>query len=152
MTVDPRIDDFIRQHRTRLTREAITGQLVAEGISKSDVDAAWERLARDEPMAGPQTRTLSGYVWIMYWLGAALIGAWAVFGGLASAGGIGLLGIGWLAMYLAIAYYPARALAQAETNSAMATLAVIVAAPFVVLLIGGGICAATIALVAGMIS
>jgi hypothetical protein len=154
MTVDPRIDDFIRQNRARLTREAITDQLVAAGHARGDVDAVWERLARDEPLGGRPRGNLATYVWIVYWLGAALIGAWAVITELRAGGtGIGLVfGIGWLVVYLLIAYFPARALAHARTSSIMTGLAVVVAAPILVIVVGAGICIATIAVFAGLMS
>jgi hypothetical protein len=154
MTLNPQIDDFIRLHRERLTREAITQQLEAAGHARPDIDAAWERLARDEPLGGPPTGNLSTYVWIVYWLGAVMIGAWAVITELGAGGtGIGLVfGIGWLALYLLLAYFPARALAQARTGSIAAGAAVVVAAPILVIVVGAGICIATIAVFAGLMS
>lgn len=149
MTADRRIGDFIREHRQRLTREAITQQLEEAGYARSGIDAEWERLAREEPLNGqPGRGRLSTYVWVIYWLGAALIVLYAIFVTFAGSGG-GFLGfaIGWLLLYLAIAYLPIRALARSRSSSLAAVVVMVVAAPLIVLLIGGGICAATLAII-----
>src|SRR5688572_22944850 len=49
--MDPRIADFIREHRQKLTREAIRQQLIEAGYSPEAIDNAWDSLAESEPMA-----------------------------------------------------------------------------------------------------
>jgi len=146
MTSDRRIDDFIAEHRERLTREAITQQLEAAGYARADIDAAWQRALLAAPVAGTSRRSLATYVWVIYWLGAAIIAAYALVV-IVSSGGGGFLpfGMAWLLLYLAIAYLPAWALARTRSSSLVAIVAVVVAAPVIVLVIGGGICAATVA-------
>jgi hypothetical protein len=49
--MDPRIADFIREHRQKLTREAIRQQLMEAGYSPEAIDGTWDSLAESEPMA-----------------------------------------------------------------------------------------------------
>ena len=151
MTADQRIDDFIAEHRERLTREAITEQLEAAGYARADVEAAWERAALAAPPKGEVSGTMATYVWIVYWLGAALIAAYGLLTTFAGGGGVGVLpfAIGWLLLYLVLAYLPARALARTRSSNLAVIVAVVVATPVIVVVIGGGICAATLAILLG---
>ncbi|MGH2418569.1 MAG: hypothetical protein ACRDFY_09575, partial [Candidatus Limnocylindria bacterium] len=148
MTHAKRIEEFIREHRDRLTREAIIQQLESSGYARPDIDAAWERVASAEPFAGRQRGALATYVWVVYWLGAALIVLYAIYVTVAGSGG-GFFGFatGWLLLYLAIAFLPARVLARSRPSSLAAIIGIVVAAPLIVLVIGGGICAATVAII-----
>jgi hypothetical protein len=47
--MDPRIADFIRQHRDTLTREAITQQLLEAGYTRESIDATWAVLDTPDP-------------------------------------------------------------------------------------------------------
>jgi len=47
--MDPRIADFIRQHRDTLTREAITQQLLDAGYTRESIDATWAVLDTPDP-------------------------------------------------------------------------------------------------------
>lgn len=146
--MDTRIDEYIRDHRARYTREAITQQLAAAGYARQAVDDAWERLATEEPQGAAAGRNLSLYVWILYWLGASIILAITIISTVGSGGaGFTGFGIGWLIAYLALTYLPARAMARARPSGTAGVLAVIVGVPLIVLLIGGGICFGTIALI-----
>ena len=143
----PEIKAYLDEHGGTYTTEALRTRLLEAGHDPADVD---EALAEWRATAPPPGGTMSGYVWAIYWLGAALIGVWTVAFLLGQPTGatVGLLGVGWLIAYLALAYFPARALARARTGSAASVVRILAAAPIVVLLIGGGICLATIAVVA----
>jgi hypothetical protein len=150
--LDPTIAEYIRVSRQRYTREAITARLQRDGHSREAIDAAWERIAAEEPLAGPPGADLSLYVWIVYWLGAAAIGVITVIAvnPLGSGGGFGFLafGIGWLIAYLGLGFFPARAFARSRPLSGSGALMLIVGVPFIFLFIGGGICLATLAAIA----
>jgi hypothetical protein len=47
--MDPRIADFIREHRNTLTREAITQQLLEAGYTRESIDATWAVLDTPDP-------------------------------------------------------------------------------------------------------
>jgi hypothetical protein len=51
--MDPSIEDYIRENRTRYTKEAIRAQLVAAGHPAADVDAAWDRVGGGSAAAAP---------------------------------------------------------------------------------------------------
>ncbi len=136
------MDEYIRSHRDRFTREAITAELEEAGHPRAEIRAAWERVA-EEPRT-PEPDRLGGYAWYMYWLGAVLIGLYDLM--LLTSGGLTLLGVSWLVAYLALAYVPIRALARARMHGVARSIGLVVAAPLVVLLIGGGICVGTAAL------
>ncbi len=147
--MDGSIADYIRANRGQYTREAITQQLEAAGYERQAIDAGWDGVAMEEPAGGGETRNLALYVWILYWLGAAIISAITAISLIGSGGGPGFttFGIGWLIAYLALTYLPARALARARPSGAASTVLLIVAVPAVVLLIGGGICLGTIGII-----
>lgn len=149
--MDPRIADYIRANRGQYTREAITQQLVDAGHDRGAVEAAWTRLEDEEPLAGAGGRNLARYVWILYWLGAGIIVVITLIATVGSGGGGGLgflgFGLGWLVAYLLLTYLPARAMAGARPTGTGGMLAVIVGVPLVVVVIGGGICLGTIALI-----
>jgi hypothetical protein len=148
--MDQRIADYIRSNRERYNRDAITQQLEAAGYERGAIDDAWETLAGREPGGGGEGRSLATYVWILYWLGAAIILAITAIALVSSGGGSGFtaFGIGWLLAYLALTYLPARALARVRPTGTGGLLGVILAVPVLVLLIGGGICFGTIAIIA----
>lgn len=146
MTDNERIDEFIRQHRDRLTREAITQQLEAAGYGRSAIDAAWVRITSPEPEARPASRSSATAVWTAYWLGAGLIAAFTLFSGVTGSG-VGPFGIGWLIAYLLLAYLPARALAGIRADSILGVVALVVVTLLIVAGIGLGICAATIVVI-----
>jgi len=147
--MDARIADYIRSNRRQYTREAITQQLVDAGHDRRAVEAAWEELAAAELPAGRAGRDLALYVWILYWLGAGIILAITVIAIFSSGGGSGFVGfgLGWLVAYLLLTYLPARAMARSRPTGTGGMLAVIVGVPIIVVLIGGGICLGTIALI-----
>jgi hypothetical protein len=147
--MDPSIADYIRANRGQYTREAITQQLVQAGHDRAAVDAAWEQLATGEAPAGRQGTNLAPYVWIVYWLGAGIILTITLIAVVGSGGGAGFagFGIGWLVAYLLLTYLPARAMARARPIGGGGMLAVIVGVPLLVVLIGGGICLGTIAII-----
>ena len=140
--MDPDIADFVRQHRRRLTREAITQRLEEAGHDRAQIDSTWERLVTEEPLGGPPEHNLSRYVWIVYWLGAGLIAVWAVVATPAAL----IFGIGWLIAYLGLAFLPARALARGRPSSMLGSVGIALAAPVIFIAIGGGLCFATIML------
>jgi hypothetical protein len=151
--MDQRIGDYIRSNRDRYNRDGITQQLEAAGYERPAIDAAWERIATEEPQGGAEGHDLALYVWILYWLGAGIILAITIIALIGSGGGPGFtgFGIGWLVAYLLLTYLPARVLARARPTGTAGAVAVVVAVPLLVLLIGGGICFGTIAIfVAGM--
>ena len=142
---DARIADFIREHRPRLTREAITQQLQEAGYAREEIDRTWERLATEEPInADGQEGRLGWYVWLVYLLGVVVIGLYSPVLGLQA----NLLGIGWVILYLVLAFFPARAMARTRARSLGGTVAIVILAPLVLLSINGGICVATIVLIA----
>jgi hypothetical protein len=141
------MDDFILEHRQRLTREAITARLEEAGHERAAIDATWERLAREQPAGGPPEYNLSTYVWIVYWLCAGLIAAgavWSLIGG-----SFAVLLVLWLVAYLCLAFWPARALARGRPSSVLGGIGIALAAPIIFIAIGGGICFGTIALLVG---
>lgn len=151
--MDERITDYIRANRASYNREGITHQLEAAGYERGAIDAAWERVATEEPDSAGKGQNLELYVWILYWLGAGIILAITLIATIGSGGGFGFtgFGLGWLVAYLLLTYFPARAMARARPTGTGGVLAVIVGVPLLVLLIGGGICLGTIAiLVAGL--
>lgn len=141
------IEGYIRDHRQRYTREAIVAELEAAGHPRHEIDAAWDRMAGGEPLAGDAS-PLGRYAWIVYWIGAGLIVLYIAFFVVGGAPGFIGLGAGWLLAYLALAYWPVRALARSRPSGLAGSLGVVVAAPLLVLLIGGGLCVGTIALIA----
>jgi hypothetical protein len=147
---DP-IRDYIRANRDRYTKEAIRDQLLAAGHDQSAIDAAWQQVAAEEPPAAAQGKNLALYVWILYWLGGAVIATITLLALLGSTGGSGFtaFGVAWLVAYLALTFFPARAMARARPTGGIGLLGLIVLAPLVVVLIGGGICLGTIALILG---
>ena len=142
---DP-IRDYIRAHRDRYTREAITARLVAAGHERQAVDASWDRLVAEETMTPRHGANMALYAWIIYGLGAAAIVVFTVILGLASNGAV-LFGVGWLVAYVVLAVWPIWWLSGRQPESASGVVMVVLAAPIIVLLIGGGICAATIAVI-----
>jgi hypothetical protein len=138
------MDEYIRKHRGRYTREAITAELEEAGHARADIDSAWRRIDLEPPPA--ESDRLGRYAWVIYWLGAALIALNAAFG--IASGGIGFItfGVGWLVAYLALAYFPIRALSRARMSNLATSIGLVIAAPVIVLLIGGGICLGTVAL------
>jgi hypothetical protein len=144
--MDPRIADYIRANRTRYTREAIIQQLIAAGHSKEEVEASWDELSQKEPISRPAGTNMATYVWVIFWLGAAAIVVFMV-AGLLSGGGLGGFGVGWLIAYLGIGVWPALWFARSQPGSAAGVVAVVLAVPIVMVLIGGGICLGTIVVV-----
>jgi Flp pilus assembly protein TadB len=139
--MDPRIADFIREHRTRLTREVITRQLEDAGHDREDIDLTWDRLAAEEPIdAAGADRSLGWYVWVLYLLGAVVIVVVSVVMQL-----VIILGFGWIVFYLLLAFIPAWSLARRRPASWSSLLGVVLLAPLIFVLIGGGICLATLA-------
>jgi hypothetical protein len=135
--MDPQIAGYIRANRGTYTRGAISQRLVEAGHDRAEIDAAWERLAEQEPMVDVRGRNLAQYVWVVYGLGAAIIL-------LLTIGGLSFLGVVWLVAYLLAGFWPARALARQRPDRAVEMLFLIVGAPLVFLFIGGGICFATV--------
>lgn len=151
--MDPRIADYIRSNRGRYTREGMTQQLEQAGYGRAAIEAAWEQLAAEGSSNVAGAKDLTMYVWILYWLGAAIIAAITIIAMVGSGGSAGFtsFGIGWLIAYLLLMYLPARALARARPTGTAGAVGLIVAVPLLVLLIGGGICFGTIAIfVAGL--
>jgi len=142
--MDPKVADFIRANRGRYTREAIIGRLVEAGHDRAEAEWTWDRLAEAEPQPGPSGKALGWYVWIVYvlgFVGILLIGL-----------NLGPFLVGWLVAYGLIAIWPAIWLARQQPGSTLGTIAVVVAAPIIVVLIGGGICFATIVVVMSTLS
>jgi hypothetical protein len=139
------IQRYINANRDRYTRESIRAQLIAAGHDPTAVDAELERTAL--PAAAPLKRgTVTAYVWATYLVGAGVI---LVFTAL----GLRLLGLGWLLLYGVIGFFVARRLSRISTpDSPLGWVGVILLAPVAFLLIGGGICAATLALVLGTLN
>ena len=142
--MDPKIADFIREHRGKYTREAIRQRLIEAGHSAQEVDWTWDRLAATEPAAPAPTSGYRTYVWIVFGLCAALIAL--------SALSLYFFGIGWLAAFVAIAFWPARWFAKQRPSDTMSWIGLAIAAPLVFVLIGGGICFATVIVVLSTMS
>ena len=142
------IEDYIRAHRERYTREGITDRLMAAGHRREDIAEAWETLALAEPMSAGAPRSLRTYAWVVYWLGAALIVLAMVIAVLGNNIGFLTFGAAWLVAYLALAAIPIAAIARSRPTSLDTTILLIVAAPLAVLLVGGGICFGTLFFVA----
>jgi len=139
------IQQYINANRDRYTRESIRAQLVAAGHDPAAVDAELERSAL-RPAAPLKRGTVAAYVWSTYAAGA---GAILVFTAL----GFGLLGLGWLLLYGVIGFFVARRLSRiASPASPLGWVGVVLLAPVAFLLIGGSICAATLAIVLGTLN
>ena len=142
--MDPTIGDYIRANADRYTPEAIRAQLTAAGHDAGEVDAALAAFAAQRSAQQTSGRAFATYVWVVYGIGIAII---FLFTGV----GMGLLGVGWLAAYAALGYLAGRRMSRIATpTSAGGWVGVILLAPIAFLLIGGGICAATIAVVMGL--
>ena len=147
--MNPSIKEYIRANRERYTREAVIEQLVQAGHRRWDVEAAWAQLEAEEPMGSSTGANMSAYAWIIFGLGAAAIAIPTVLG-LVNGGGFGLFGVGWLIAYLAIAVWPTRAFARSRPGTLGGVVAVVLAVPIVVLLIGGGLCIGTVLVILQM--
>jgi len=145
--MDPRVADFIREHRTRLTRKAITRQLEEAGHGRDAIDRTWDRLAAEEPItAAGGNGALGWYVWIVYVLGAVAVAfiAQPLFTYRSDFESLDLLGLGWIAAYLLLAGVAAWFLARWRPGSVASGVGLVVLAPLAFVLIGGGICLGTI--------
>jgi hypothetical protein len=141
--MDPKIADFIRTNRGRYTREAITQRLVEAGHAREEVDWTWDRLAEGEPMTGPAGTNMAPYVWIAFGLGGLVIVYFIV------TAYFNPILMGWLLAYVLLALWPALWLSRQRPSSTGGVVAIVVAAPLIFVLIGGGICLATIAVIFG---
>ena len=147
--MDSRIADYIREHRSRYTREAITQQLVDAGHERESIDATWAAL--DTP--DPDDTAGEGFWgrWFLILVGinlAVLLLVGLATGALFVSERIGLLGI--LAVALAIGALISWGIVAATGPAKMGrtTATVIgVAIPLVVALLLGGTC---YALLSGM--
>jgi hypothetical protein len=137
--MDPKIADFIRENRGRYTREAIRQRLIEAGHPPEEVDWTWDRLAAAEPEPPASPSGYRTYVWIVFALCAALI-AFSILG-------LSYFGVGWLIAFVAIAYWPARWFARQRPKDTASWVGLAIAAPLAFVLIGGGICLATVVVV-----
>ena len=144
--IDPRIADFIREHRGEYTREALIQQLLDAGYARGAIDATWAAL--DTP--DPDSTAEGGFWgrWFLILIGinvAVLLLVGLATGAIFAAERIGLLGI--LAVALAIGGLIAWGLVAATGPGRMGrtTATVIgVTIPLVIALILGGTCYALI--------
>jgi hypothetical protein len=133
--MDPKIAEYILEHRDRYTRASITEQLISAGHEPSTVDATWEALREGTPIAPPRRRG-GGYVMTVYLLGLAAIIVLALLNGLQLVPFVVVL----VLAYAVVGYLVARVWAPRATMGIGLALAV----PFVFLLIGFGSCLAAI--------
>lgn len=133
--MDPKIAEYIIEHRDRYTRESIAEQLISAGHEPSAVDATWEALREGTPAAAPRRRG-GGYVMTVYLLGLAAIIVLALLNGLQLVPFVVVL----VLAYAIVGYLVARVWAPRATMGIGLALAV----PFVFLLIGFGSCIAAI--------
>jgi hypothetical protein len=147
--MDPRIADYIRANRTQYTREAIRARLIEAGHSPEEVDWTWDRLGEAEPMAPPGPSGFRWYVWMLFGLCAVLIAIPTVITAASGQGfGFAPFGVGWLVAFIVVAVWPALWFARQRPSSALGWIGMILVVPVVFLLIGGGICYATIFVIA----
>ncbi|MDQ2935831.1 MAG: hypothetical protein M3R49_12820 [Chloroflexota bacterium] len=133
--MDPKIADYIRAHRDRYTREAITQQLIAAGYEPAAVEATWDALRGDAANPPPRRRG-AGYVMTVYLLGLAGMLVIVALSGLQLFPFVVVL----VVAYALVGYLIARVWAPRATMGIWLALAV----PFVFLLIGFGSCVAAI--------
>ena len=148
--MDPKIADFIRANRGQYTREAIRQRLIEAGHKAEEVDWTWDRLAEIEPLAPPGPSGFRWYVWILFGLCAVLIGIPTVISG-GQGSGFAPFGIAWLLVFVLIAIWPAMWFARQRPNSALGWTGMILVVPLVFLLIGGGVCFATVVVISSML-
>jgi hypothetical protein len=140
--MDPKIADFIRANRGQYTREAIRQRLIEAGHKAEEVDWTWEHLVQTEPLVAPSPSGFRWYVWGLY----ALICVGIVLTTIASPGML-VFGVAWLIAFAAIAYLPARWFARQHPIGALNWVGLLIAVPIIFLLVGVGICVATIVVV-----
>lgn len=135
--MDPKIAEYILEHRDRYTRASITEQLISAGHEPSAVDATWEALREGTPIAPPR-RPGGGYVMTVYLLGLAAIIVLAALSGV-SVQPLGFFGL-LVVAYALVGYLVARVWAPRATMGIGLALAV----PLMFLLIGFGSCLAAL--------
>jgi hypothetical protein len=142
--MDPRIADYIRQHRDRYTRDAIRQRLTEAGYDPPDIDATWAAIEAERRDSGTTgSPRFWRYFWV--WVAATYLLAFVVVvtaTGLLTRGGMTLaalvyavaLGIALLAAWGIVA---ATRPAQRSRSTALAIGGVI---PLVFALLVGGSC------------
>ena len=141
------IRDYILANRDTYTREAIIEQLVAAGHAKAAVERTWEQLSTGEPMGGQPGTNMAPFAWVIFGLGAAVLLAGPVLGafsGGSTGGALGIFGVGWLVAYLGVGVWPTLWFARQRPRTALGVVALALAVPIVMLLVGGGICLGTL--------
>jgi len=142
------IRDYILANRDTYTREAIIEQLVAAGHDKVAVGRTWEQLSTGEPMGGHAGTNMAPFAWVIFGLGAAVLLAGPVLGtfsgGSTFDGGLGIFGVGWLGAYLAVGVWPTLWFARQRPRTALGVVALAVAVPIAMVLVGGGLCLGTL--------
>jgi hypothetical protein len=141
------IRDYIVANRDTYTREAIIEQLVAAGHDKVAVERTWEELSTGAPMGGQVGTNMAPFAWFIFGLGAAVLLAGPVLGtfsGGSTFAGELILGVGWLGAYLAVGVWPTLWFARQRPRTALGVVALAVAVPIAMVLVGGGICLGTL--------
>ena len=147
------IRDYILANRDRYTREAIIEQLVAAGHARVAVERTWERLSTGEPMGGQAGTNIAPFAWVIFGLGAAVLLAGPVLGafsggntfaGSTFGGALGIFGVGWLVAYLGVGVWPTLWFARQRPRTLLGVVALALAIPIVMVLVGGGICLGTL--------
>jgi hypothetical protein len=141
--MDPKIADFIRANRGQYTREAIRQRLIEAGHPAEEVDWTWEHVVQTEALAAPSPSGFRWYAWGLYGLVCVLILLTLVIG----SPDYSLFGVAWLVAFAAVAFLPARWFARQHPIGALNWVGLLIAVPIVFLLVGVGICVATIVVV-----
>jgi hypothetical protein len=142
---DP-VRDYILANRDTYTREAIIEQLVAAGHAKVAVERTWEQLLPGEPMRGRAGTNMAPFAWVIFGLGAVVLLAGPVLGIFSEGNGgtLGFFGVGWLVAYLGVGVWPTLWFARQRPRTALGVVALALAVPIVMVLVGGGICLGTL--------
>ena len=140
---DP-VRDYILANRDTYTREAIIEQLVAAGHAKMAVERTWEQLLVGEPMRGRAGTNMAPFAWVIFGLGAVVLLAGPVLGTFSGGGTLGFFGVGWLVAYLGVGVWPTLWFARQRPRTALGVVALALAVPIVMVLVGGGICLGTL--------
>ena len=140
--MDTRIADFIRDHRKRYTREAITQQLLEAGYDRASIDATWAALDTPDVDDTAGEGFWGRFFVVLVGINAAVVVLVGVLtGSFGSPERLGLLGI--LAVALAIGALIAWAIVAATGPARMGrTTATVIglAIPLVFALLIGGTC------------
>ena len=140
--MDPRIADFIAEHRGTYTREAITQQLLDAGYSREAIDATWKVLDTPDPDDTAGEAFWPRFFLILVGINAAVIAVVGLTtGAFFSSERLGYIGILLVAMAIGalIAWGIVAAVGPSRLGRTTATV-IGVAIPLIFALLIGGAC------------